>query len=343
MDRDDRERDDDEDVPWLRDMVDDEMLGLFSEGSHHVARTARTLVALSADDPVIADKLIDALETSLEHGNDDTQATVYISLILGEIRSRDAVPILLRALGGEDETVQQAAEDALLKIGAPSIYPLMDGYEEEPNAQFTEAGYRLLGNVGGLNDEDLLQRARDFLLERVQTEEVTPRSEHAIERLFHASALLGDRRMMPIMDRVLRTRFRGLNAAIQDSRDMLSENAQGIPIVHDKLPWVEPHRWLFDEDLESARVKRRPRTDEGEDSSDEEEESRRATEDGQLSSLYWGLSATVKGGADDSLDARQYIDRPGGSPSEDEAEEASLDEDAADSDGDDDRRARQEE
>ncbi len=349
MDRDDRPEEEEdevegegENVPWLRDMVDDELLGLFSENSRQVARTARSLVAMGAEDPAIVGKLIDALETSLLHGNDETQATVFISLILGEIRSRDAVPVLLRALGSEDETLQQSAEDALLRIGAPSIDRLMDAYDEEPSAQFTEAGYRLLGNVGSLHDEDLLQRTRDFLFERAQAEEANPHSEHAIERLFQASAFLGDRRMMAVMDRVLRSRFRGMNAAIQDSRDMLSENTQGLPLVHDKPPWIEPHRWLFEEDLESARVNRKVGGGrKKEDTAGEEEETTLETEDGRLSSLYWGLNATLERGGRDPLDARRFIERPGGRPSEEE--DGNMEADEPEEDGGDGRGGRDEE
>ncbi len=305
-------------VPWLREMVDDDFLGLFSELSDEVARTTRQLALRAADDPSVPERLIEALRTSIQEQNDDTQASVWMALLLGEIRDPLGMEVLILGLGGDDETIQEAAGDALLKMGPPAIDALIDELWDDPSPQLAEAGYRLLGNTGSLNDEGLLERARNFLADQVDREAAKPQEERRLESLFQASALLGDRRMLEVMDRILRERFGGTNAGIFDSREMLRENATGSPVVHDALPWVEAHRWLFDEDPEASRVKGRKRPDEDEEDSpgDEGEAEEDAAESGEgsvesrLASLYWGLSATVEREGKKPLDARRFLENP---------------------------------
>ena len=274
----------DEDLPWLREMVEDELLGLFSDDAGEVKRTTRLLARRAADDATITDELIEALRTSIERGNDDTEASVWMALLLGEIADLQALPVLFLGLGCGDEAIQEAAGDALLKIGPPAVAALLEEFDEEPSAEFADAGYRLLGAVGSFEDAELREKVMDFLLEQVPREAVKPPRDRRIESLFQASALLGDRRMLEPMTRLLQEVFRGRNAAILDAREMLQENEKGAPVVSDPLPWVESHRWLFEEDLESARVKRESNDeppnsaagDSEEDPSGEEDENRRS-------------------------------------------------------------------
>src|SRR5262245_2170637 len=295
------------DVPWLREMVDDDFLGLFSDLTEEVSRTTLLLAERAAGDPSVSERLIEALRTSILEHNDDTQASVWMALLLGEINEPAGTEVLIQGLGGDDETLQEAAGDALLKMGPPAIDALMDELEDDPGTQLAEAGYRLLGNVGSLSDQGLLERARNFLADQVEREVAKPAEERRLESLFQASALLGDRRMLEVMDRVQRENFGGHNASIRDSREMLSENTTGTPLVHDKLPWVEAHRWLFEEDPESSRVKGRKRPDgeSGEESPTEE------SGESQLASYYWGLSATANREGKQPLDARRFIGHPG--------------------------------
>jgi hypothetical protein len=314
-----KDRDDTEeagaDVPWLREMVDDDFLGLFSELSEEIARTTRQLALRAADDPSVPERLIEALRTSILEHNDDTQASVWMALLLGEIREPLGMEVLILGLGGDDETIQEAAGDAMLKMGPPAIDALIDELWDDPSPQLAEAGYRLLGSVGSLHDEGLLERARNFLADQVDREAAKPQDERRLESLFQASALLGDRRMLEVMDRILRERFGGINAGIFDSREMLRENATGSPVVHDALPWVEAHRWLFEEDPEASRVKGRKRPDEEDSAEDEDEgeddaEAGEGSVDSRLASLYWGLSATVEREGKKPLDARRFLEKP---------------------------------
>jgi hypothetical protein len=305
-----------EDIPWLQEMVDDDLLGLFSSEPEEVARCARQIVQRATEDPGVLERLIDALRTSVEKRNDDTQASSWIAIILGQIGDPGAQPVLFLALGGEDEPLQEAARDAILLMGSPAIDGLMDELEEEdPGPEMVDAAYRLLGCVGSLEDRALLDRTRDFLLDRVEREAARPREECRIESLFHAAALLGDRRMLAPMDRILKQKFGGKNAAIRDSREMLQENTAGEPFVYDKR-WVEEHRWLFEADRDSLRVDRA-----GDQDPEAAEEEAEDPVDPRLAQLYWGLGATGKKG----LDAREFIERPEGE--EEEAAERPQDED----------------
>ena len=339
-----------EEVPWLREMVDDELLGLFSEEEDEVRRTARNLGLRASSDTAVLEKLVDALRTSIERQNDDTRASLWIALILGEIGDPTTTPILLMALGSGDEPLQEASRDAILRMGAPAIEALMDEIDEEPGPELTDAGYRLLGYVGSLGDPQLLERVMDFLLGQVDREAAKPPDERRIESLFHAGALLGDRRMLKPMDLVLRERFQGRNAAIRDSREMLAENTAGEPLVYDSPPWIQEHRWLFEG---SSRVRRGgPDQEDDAEEEDGEEgegevgmemeaflgegggpavEEEEAGEDESLSAYFWGMSATAERRGRSPLDARRFLPKPGEAEGGEEhgppADASSLEED----------------
>ena len=135
---------------------------------------------------------------------------------------------------------------------------------------------------------------------------------------------------------------------------MLAENASGEPMVYDSPPWIEEHRWLFEENLEASRVSRKPGAGREEAESEgpedeallgedgflgeetllqEEEESDEAPDEGEknLSRFYWGLSATLDRTRGRSLDARRFLTRPGEPEGEEEEiveeEETSIEED----------------
>jgi hypothetical protein len=306
-----READDPDGEPgrWLREMVDDRILGLFSDEAEDVRKAARRILAVATDDPSVVEELTDALRTSILEGNDDTQGSLWIAILLGEIGDRSALPILILGLGSEDEPLQEASRDGILRMGAPGVDALIEELEGDPGPELLDAGYRLLGYAGSLGDPGVRERAMDFLAERVEREAAKPSGECKIESLFQAGALLGDRRMLEAMDRVLRTRFKGNNAAIQDSREMLAENAAGEPLVFDSPPWIEEHRWLFEEDLDRARVKGRKSTvEEGEGT--EERGGEENPGERSLSSLYWGLGGISAGDEDARFDARRFLENP---------------------------------
>jgi hypothetical protein len=325
------------DVPWLKDMVGDDLEVLFSEDQRVLERAVRRMIHSLSEDSKLEGELIELLEASLEHQNDDSSASLCATIILGEARSIGAVDVLQRGLASDsDEALQDAAAVALLRIGAPAVLSLLETLEADADPRLYSPAYSLLGMVGVLEDEGLKERVLEFLESRVETERKKPIGERALEEVFRAHAQLGNRRHLPIMKRVLAEDYRGYHPGIQDAIEMLEENAAGIPIVTTSPPWEEHYGWLFDDDREEARVARgRPRRDpdEKEDRDGDEE----ADEERDMSMFFWGLNATAGGkapresgddegrdegrdvgegedkneGEEKGYDARRYLERPG--------------------------------
>ncbi len=244
-------------TPWLRDMVGDALLGLFSEDEAKLKRAVRHLIRASRDDPDVEEQLIELLEVAVDEGNDDSSASLMTAVILGEIQSLRAIGILTRCLAWDaDEMLEDAAEVALLRVGAPAISKVMETIDEDDNPSFNRPAYGLLGQVGLLGDEALRQKVMDFLETRVETERRKSGADNAIDDLFRASAHLGDRRQLGAMKNVLAVDFRGRHAGIQDSCEMLEENVEGVPFVATQPPWEARYGWLFEDERDGARVTR---------------------------------------------------------------------------------------
>jgi hypothetical protein len=270
----------DDDTHSLRELVDDELLELFSSNERMAQAAVRHLIRDADGDPTIEERCLDMLENSLEHSNDDTSATVWSVVILGELLSLRAIPYLLEGLRrSEDELLEDASRVAILRIGSPAVLAVMDALDEdEENAagtDFLRTVYDLLGTVGCLQDPALRVRVIEFLQSRVLVECARAPGNRAIEALFSATARLGDRGQIAVMKRVLRQDYRGRNADIQDSIEILEENTTGLPIVASP-PWMDRYGWLFEDEAERSRVhrpQRLPSEDEGdlEEAPDEED------------------------------------------------------------------------
>lgn len=245
-----------DDVPWLRDMVDDDLKALFVEDEDKLKRAVRHYIQAVQDDSDLEQRLVDLVETALREGNDDTSAAVMTAVILGEARSPLAIPVLLRALASDaDEVLQDAAGVALLRIGAPAIQGVMESFDETDLIGSRHL-YTLLGQIGVLEDAALNEAVREFLRDRVEAERKKPLAERALEELFHASALLGDHRQLPILQQILAADYRGKNLALLDVAEMLAENAAGTVFVAAPPPWVQRQGWLYQDRREEARVRR---------------------------------------------------------------------------------------
>ena len=295
---DDDESDDRDDIPWLRDMVEEELRELFSDDEMVVHAAVRRLVAEAPGEPWLEQQLIDLLDTSLSLHNDDTSASVWASLVLGEIRSRRGVEVLLRSLAtDEDEELQDAAKVALLRVGAPAVQAIMDGLEGEDNPGLHVPGYAVLGSIGALEDAALRRTVLDFLGERLELERAHPAAERALDAVCLALAQLGDRERLERLRRMLAEDFGGRHAGLREASEMLEENPTGEPIVRNFAPWEERYGWLFEDARDRARVER-PRGSPGqggesdleaeleEDAEDDDAKRRR-----DLDVLFWGLHA----------------------------------------------------
>lgn len=250
--------DDDVEQLWLREQIEDEeILELFSDDPEGLKAAVRNLVHRARDDAAMESRLIDTLETAVEEGNDDSQASVWIAVVLGEARSQRALGLLIRCLGNDDdEVLQDAAGVALLRVGTPAVRLVMEAVEEEMGRQFNRMAYRFLGDTGVVEDEALHRWLREFLEERLEEERRTPPDESALEELAAAGGRLGHRNLLGSLKEVLARRYRGCNAVLEDAISMLEENEAEVPFVPTIPPWEERYGWLFEGDVGPSRLER---------------------------------------------------------------------------------------
>jgi hypothetical protein len=283
---------DEDSTPWLRDMVEDDLLDLFSEEPTVLQDAVRRLIGRAPDDPDLELRLVDLLDAAVEHENDDSSASLCATIILGEIRSTRAVDTLVRSLSRDfDEALQEAAGVALLRIGAPGLEGLMEAIEESEGRELAAPGYMILGRSGVIDDAALHRKVLDFLEARTAVEDVRPRAESALTELFLATAYLGDKSRIPFIKTWLAGRPAGSEPGAQDAVEILEENEAGVPIVGDVAPWEESYGWLFGDARDEARVARPDRDGDGDrhgEASDEEDEDDEFDEK-DLSFLYRGL------------------------------------------------------
>jgi hypothetical protein len=246
-------------IPWLREMAPPELLVLFSEEEEAVRDAVRDLIQRARQDPDLESQLVDLLDASVEHQNDDTSASLWISVILGECGSEEAIQTLLRALALDaDEVLQDAAGVALLRTGATAMESLMDCLEDDASVTLRRAGYGLLGLVGALDDDGLTRRVEDFLEERVRREGAQPHQDSALEETCQAVAQLGSVGLTDLLKTVLTEAFPRGNVAIEDAIAHLEENENATPFVGTLLPWEERYGWLFEDERDAARLSRSP-------------------------------------------------------------------------------------
>ena len=304
---------DEDSTPWLRDMVEDDLLDLFSEEPSVLQDAVRRLIARAPDDPDLEMRLVDLLDAAVEHENDDSSASLCATIVLGEIRSTRAVSTLVRSLSRNfDEALQEAAGVALLRIGAPGLEGLMEAIEESEGRELAAPGYMILGRSGVIDDAALRRKVLDFLEARTAAEDVRPRAESALTELFLATAYLGDRSRIPYIKTWLAARPAGSEPGAQDAAEILEENEAGVPIVGDVAPWEESYGWLFGDARDEARVTRPGRGGHGDrdGEADREEDEDDEFDEKDLSFLYRGLHGLPAGSDGDA-----------GGPEDDDGEE----------------------
>lgn len=289
-----------DDVPWLREMADEEVTDLFESSPRSVQRTVQRLLERLNADADLAETLVDTLLESLEHDNDDTDATLWIILILGRAGIRGATTALVQALGHADsEEVQRVATISLLRLGESGIETLLDTLEEEealPPPELSLAAYRLFGQLGYLDDTQLHRRVIDFLRVRLELDAGLDEALLLQEQAALALAALGDHESLPALRELQEGSGGGQNPALQDAIELLEENQDGAVRGLDRIPGEEDYEWIFAFAPQPTRerLERREGGSEGNG-----EAGKRDDGDADLGSLYRGL------GGDHS--------RPGGS------------------------------
>ncbi len=243
------------DSPSLRDQVDDdEILALFTDDADDIKMSVRRLVSRVREDVRLEANLIEALSTAVEEKCDDSQASIWIIVVLGEARSQNSIEVLLRALVYDDEILQDAATVALLRIGGAAIVRLLEWIDEDYGFHFNRVAYRVLGETGILEDAMLHERIVDVLEERWPAELRAPPRENAIEELAGAFARLGHRRQLPALKDVLAKVYGGCQPCIEDAIAIIEENVDGVAFVPTIPPWEDRYGWIFEDELQDARV-----------------------------------------------------------------------------------------
>ena len=244
------------DTPWLREMVEEELEELFSPDKHTVQRSVqRILDRLPFDRAGLDADLIEALQISVDEHNDDTDASLWIALILGQAGITRAIPILIHCLGNtDDDEMRQASGVALLKMGPSGLEQLLAYLEEEePSIGLSVAAYEILPGVTCLDDPELTARVIEFLRERVELDAGRPGAARLIEQAAAALARLGDRHAIASLEKLLSSESFANNGILEDALDMLQENEKGLPISYEVIPGSEDFEWLFDFEPDATR------------------------------------------------------------------------------------------
>lgn len=242
---------------WYEGEIDPRVAELFSgDPSRGVAEIA----AAAEGDSALETQLVELLEASLDTGADDTLGTAAVTIVLGEIRSREAVGAMLRALGCADEMVQAAAVRGLQRIGEPALEPLVELLDgDDLDDDVAELVVAALEGVRA----DAAPDARGQVEARLLRELVAPRlGRRRRERASLALARLGVPRARAAVERLLASEFPGGNAYIEEALEILVENPEGLPSPGE-VPWQEELFWadagvLPGGDLDRPKGKRAP-------------------------------------------------------------------------------------
>jgi len=222
---------------WYEGDIDPRVAELFGGDP---SRGVAELTALAQGDDELEAQLIELLQASLDTGADDTLGTAAVTIVLGEIRSREAIGALLRALGSPDEMVAAAAVRGLQRIGEPALEPLvelLDGDELDD-----DVAELVVAALEGVRAQDLPD-ARAQVEARLLGELYAPRlGRRRRERAALALARLGVARAGAAVEHLLAAEFPSGNAFLEEALEILGEHPEGLPSPAE-VPWQEELFW----------------------------------------------------------------------------------------------------
>jgi hypothetical protein len=278
---------DHDDAPWLRDTLADDLVGLCSESKHTVQMAVRDLVDRIPHDRALENLLIETLETAVTEQNDDSEASIWLALIIAETGAAQGIPALLLALEHGEEELQHVARLALLKLGTPAVANLLAILEDDlPSEALLRASCDLLGNVGFCGDEALTARVIDLLRGKLEDVFVASLPADIIEHCSLALSRLGDREALTLIVRVQKEHFEAENVVLKDVIEWLEEQTPGTMILGERIPGEEDYEWAFQYAPDAAN--KPPATD------DESSEDRTARDHDEADNLYRGLGTPIE-------------------------------------------------
>ena len=278
----------DDDSPWLRETLPDDLVGLCSDSQHTVQMAIRDLLDRIPHDRTLETRIIQTLETAVAEQNDDTEASIWLALVIAEAGASEGIPTLLLALEHGDEDLQQAARIALLKLGTDAVSSLLVVLEDEvPSDALMRASLELLGNVGFCGDEALTTRVIDLLRGKLEDAFVESPPIEIVEQCALALSRLGDREALALVSRVQKEYFDAENVVLKDVIEWLEEHPPGTVVMGERIPGEQDYEWAFQYAPEAAT--KGPIADD-----DETPEDRAAREQDETDSLYRGLGPPVE-------------------------------------------------
>ncbi len=232
----------------LRDDVDERLLGLFSEDPSLQRTIVSELIERAPTEPDLEEALVEALEMSLEHWNDDTQATLWIVVILGEISLERAVPVIYQALSTEDELYVAAAVRAFRRIGDAAFNMLLENLDAEKMTEDTfSSAMRVLEGVR-LHD---VPGTREVIEQQLITFISQPKKGRRGELCSEAAALtlahIGCPQARDAIEHLHNVVYRRSNSFLQEALDLIDDLPDGVP-SEAELPWHEEFRWALEGD-----------------------------------------------------------------------------------------------
>ncbi len=241
-------------TPWLREEADDRLQGLFAENLDTVHKAVRDLVERCLLDPEIEELLIETLQAAISQGNDETQASVWMTVVLGELESREAVPVLVQALSFHDEMVSMAAVHSLRRIGLPAFEALLEILDGEGlNGDTFTAMAGVLRGVTLHDYPQILEQVESALLRYVIHPPQGRDGYRCMETAALTLARMGVARARQPIERVLKDRYDSVHAYLQEALDILEEHPQGIPCDRNDS-WDGEFRWAAGDQLPGGEL-----------------------------------------------------------------------------------------
>ncbi len=236
---------------------------LFDDDSHTVMEACLDLVKVVFDDPELEQELIELLETTLDEGEGYSSGVICSVLLLGEVRSTVATPVILRCLQQDDEVLQRASIRTMRRIGSPAFDAVIELLDDiELDGELAALAIECLEGVS-LHD---LPQSREAIEECLRADLMRPQMPvQRTEATALALAHLGVVEAIEIIERVLDRDFPDGNAFITDALDLLRDHPQGLSgFAEDPIENVL--RWLSAEILPGAELEQAILLDPEEDS-----------------------------------------------------------------------------
>lgn len=231
------------------DEADERLQGLFDDDPAVQHRTVWELIERVPTEPDLEEALLETLELSFSEWTDDTQATLWIAVILGELRTERAVPLLARGLGSDDEPVVAAVVRALRRIGAPAYDYLLEQLDDDAFA--IEPWRAAVTALEGVRGEAAPPGLRETVEERLITLLHRPvddrESVYRAEQAALSLARIGVPRAKEPIERLHNEVLGRANSFLQEALDILAEHPEGTPLSSD-LEWTDEFRWVADAD-----------------------------------------------------------------------------------------------